>query len=520
MKISRHLQAILYILILINPAEATSGVRNFQLSDLQNPYQKENCWFELQQDIEVSCGFMTVPENHSKEQSARNISFPVVQLGPFSHEHMAIILGGGGPGGSVYIENSQSIRYWEMFRKKILGNHGLIIIDQRGAGKSLPSLACSNLEKATTISLRKNLSEAEDLSQYIRILRKCHQSLSENGNDLSAYNTAASVSDVENLRVAMDVKKWDLIGFSYGTRLGFEYIKKYPFSVRSAVMDSVLPPLEYISLADQGYIAHTKNFHETFQKIQSMCQKDRYCANLSAQRNMSQNLETILEQLMITPITFVAFSSLETREKISIVINDHRFISMLALSMYDENLIAAMPKFLRDISEKQNSPYIDHYVEPWLEFRFSVDFADALYHTISCHESFNERQSNSNPINKSSHNEFNPWYSQAAFDSISTICQNIFKKSNQNNDQKISQEPKYQMPILMLSGLLDPATPVKLADVMSKNFPNMQHYKFWTSHIVSMQMPCSMEIIRQFLHEPNKTPLDSCTSNNHPLTFL
>jgi len=55
------------------------------------------------------------------------------------------------------------------------------------------------------------------------------------------FNTQQSTSDAAFLLIALGYEQVDLLGISYGARLGSTVIAEQPEGIRSAILDSVVP---------------------------------------------------------------------------------------------------------------------------------------------------------------------------------------------------------------------------------------------------------------------------------------
>lgn len=111
----------------------------------------------------------------------------------------------------------------------------LVFVDQRGTGKSAP-LECKD---------ERNLPVAEslDLEANFRRLDTCRTELEKLPHgDLRQYTTVIAMQDLDAVRQALGVQQWNLIGGSYGTRAGLEYLRAFPKSVRRAILDGLAPP--------------------------------------------------------------------------------------------------------------------------------------------------------------------------------------------------------------------------------------------------------------------------------------
>jgi pimeloyl-ACP methyl ester carboxylesterase len=113
----------------------------------------------------------------------------------------------------------------------------LVIFDQRSTGLSEPKL-CEFLD-ADHPALDTLTPEALH-ERALRDMRRCTAELRD--VDLAAYGTLGTVRDMEHLREALRIEKWNVYGISYGTTVTLAYLSAHPDRVRAAVIDSVYPP--------------------------------------------------------------------------------------------------------------------------------------------------------------------------------------------------------------------------------------------------------------------------------------
>lgn len=79
----------------------------------------------------------------------------------------------------------------------------------------------------------------------------CRTELDKAGADLDAYTTSATVSDLEILRQAFGVNKWNLMSISYGSLVAMHAMRTWPNSIRSVILNSPYPP-NSVSWAEQA----------------------------------------------------------------------------------------------------------------------------------------------------------------------------------------------------------------------------------------------------------------------------
>lgn len=190
----------------------------------------------------VHCGYLVVPEDRSQPNSPE-IRLAVAIFKSRS-KHPApdpVIFLNGGPGGPTLatlgpLMTRASASTW-------IGDHDLILIDQRGTGYSQPSLSCEP-ESADVMQqiTPSRASLRQVLTRQEKLVQQCHDRLVGAGVDLSAYNTEENAADIADLRTALGYPEVDLYGVSYGTRLALTVMRTHPAGIRSVVLDSVYAP--------------------------------------------------------------------------------------------------------------------------------------------------------------------------------------------------------------------------------------------------------------------------------------
>nr|MBA3693478.1 alpha/beta fold hydrolase [Acidobacteriota bacterium] len=193
----------------------------------EQPQRKEgDLWFEPYktqvegQTVEAELGHLIVKENRSNPKS-NLIELAFVRLKSIVEKPgYPVVYLDGGPGSSA-INLARFPEYNRAFQKlREVGD--VIILDQRGVGRSKPLLARLSFESLPTdvfvnkeTGLRAFKERAKSAVDYFR----------SQGVDVLAYNTIESANDVEDLRKALVAEKLNLVGFSYGTHLGLACIR-------------------------------------------------------------------------------------------------------------------------------------------------------------------------------------------------------------------------------------------------------------------------------------------------------
>jgi pimeloyl-ACP methyl ester carboxylesterase len=173
------------------------------------------------------CGTLTVFENRDTG-IGRQIDLWVVVLPSLASTPGAdpLFFLAGGPGQSAARLASQ-VRV--MFRH-VQRTRDIVLVDQRGTGKSNP-LNCRS--KANSLG---ELTQGSDVA--LARLRRC---LSAYDADVRLYTTDIAMDDLDDVRTFLGYDRINLYGGSYGTRAALVYLRQHGEHVRSVVLDGVAP---------------------------------------------------------------------------------------------------------------------------------------------------------------------------------------------------------------------------------------------------------------------------------------
>jgi len=244
-----HMAAALTLL----PA-APAAAQTAAPSRIEGAWEQVACPFDTRRAVlPVRCGRLRVPENY--DVPGRSIEIAVMIISPRQNIDPAnpVIFLHGGPGGTGLVLAERMVTTPGI--RGTVVDRDWVFFDQRGTGRSTPALYCP---------------PGED---YFARLRVCRDQLIGQGIDLSQYNSARSASDIEALRKALGVNRWNLWGASYGTRLAFTVARYFPSSVRSIVHDGPYLP------EDQEVVEDLRGTEVVLNKLFSKCAADAACSS-------------------------------------------------------------------------------------------------------------------------------------------------------------------------------------------------------------------------------------------------
>ena len=487
----------LYQLVFVNDIPVTQANVNEKVVNslqLQNTNLR-NVWGDT---LSIEAGQLVVEEhrgvpntNHIELFFTRIKTKAKVPLSP-------IIFLAGGPGSSATAIGTSE--YFYLFRE-LSRFADVILMDQRGAGQSIPNLSCRNFLK-TPKEITQNVQE-EILNDLVKKCTQCANEFRDMGIDLSGYNSYESALDIEALRVALGYSKITLYGYSYGTTLAQVYIREFAPRVDRAILAGSIAPDHNLKLPfDAQY---------QFQKMDSLIKRDK---KLSKYIPDFLNLVKSVHDDMRTDPPFVQVAVQDAldddapaiqktlvdlvatvRPTFDMILTDDHLQMMVADNIGKDSWISHFPAFYHTISKK-------NYGEAGLMLRnFSRRrMPNALFFTVNASEKYtNQRWQKAVKQDETallshfgiSYGRFPEVYE--AFD-ITPL---------EGMNTAISGSTK----LLLIHGELDGRTPPNLANDIAQRFPNNHRIKVENAGHNSLLDIKIMKAISHFIQDSLTTDI-------------
>jgi pimeloyl-ACP methyl ester carboxylesterase len=445
------------------------------------------------------CGYLIVPQNRSVPNSAPlKLHVAVFQSIAEGPEPDPVVHLAGGPGSSSldvagYLFN-QGLG-------AILERRDFILFDQRGTGYSSPRLDCPERNALTGSLLSGTLSDDESFQAIVDAFRQCRDRLVSQGVDLSAYNSAASAADLNDLRLALGYSQLNLYGVSYGTRLALTMMRDYPGAVRSAVLDSTYP------LETNLYTALAPNAERAFNVLFDDCAADPTCN--ASYPNLRAVFYNLADQLNASPVT--VFLSVGGAEY-PVLLTGDLLIDVLFVGLYNPTVTASMPKMIYQIQAGEYS-----ILRNRLSLYFDTSSALGMGTSVQCAEEIpfnaaNEAYTAAQGVQPAIA-AFFPQNVQYLF----TLCQDW---TGTVPDPRENQPVTSAIPALILAGAFDPITPPAWGQMTASHLSNSYFYEFrGNGHWVTRSSHCARSIALAFWDNPVAPPDASCLGSQGGTQF-
>lgn len=433
-------------------------------------------------DAAITCGYLLVAEYRADARNSRHIQLFVARIAAGSRRHSAPLLFlEGGPG------DAASDRIGELLGSFLHQELDIIIMDQRGSGLSRPALNCHERDQRRS-------------ADTLRWVRACFHRLSGAGIALHAYTSASSAADIQDLLRALAIPEVDVYGFSYGSRLALTFLRDYPGSVRSLLLDATAPPHVNImeGRAGAAFAALEQLFHE--------CAGTPACQR--AFNTLRADFYETVKRLNAAP------ARLEFGDGGSVVeITGDGFVYALHASLLDYQRLPFIPA---QIANAAKGDYSDMLAAAnRLDRRDS--HSEGLYFSVLCAEEL--------PFNSEerAHQDAAaiPPPVQAA---LSKLALRPFAECRAwevpRTPEFENQPVRSDVPALLLSGSYDALAPSAWAAEAQRWLDNAWHVVFpHTGHGSLFAGACAERIARAFLSAPRQAPPLACLQEQAPPDF-
>ena len=382
----------------------------------------------------------------------------------------------GGPGAAAtgYAEAG--------FMEGLRRNRDVVLVDQRGTGESNP-LNCAPF------------GSREDMRGYfgeqfpVEKIRACRAEL-EKVADLKLYTTSIAMDDLDEVRAALGYDRINVYGGSYGSTTSLVYLRQHGDHVRSVAIFGVAPPAAKIPLS------FSRGVQDAVNRLFADCAAEPACK--TAYPNVEADFKRVLARFDNGPVE-VDVPNVYTRSTQKVTVTRDAFVDGIRQILYIPNAAAALPALFHlgangDLGGLVGTAFqVVSQIDPRISrgMQLSVICAeDAPFIT-------------EDDIKTTSANSF---YGDARVRPTLKAC----AEWPQAKVAASFLDPvKSDVPVLLVSGQLDPVTPPWLAQIVAKTLsrgrlvivPNATHNSY----------ECIENVVADFIDKGTTEGLDvSC----------
>jgi pimeloyl-ACP methyl ester carboxylesterase len=463
------------------------------------------CPFDIPLGTRVRCGVVSVPLDRNKNFTDL-IDLPVVLFQSSRPDADVIIYLQGGPGQESI---DWSLALFDDYVTPILKDFDMVFFDPRGTGRSEPVIDCPELNTIFIDAYFQNRSDDEAFKDFTNAWSTCHDRYKADGIDPAAFNTNQSAADVRDIALALGYEKVNLLGISYGTRLGLTVMRDYPEIVRAAVLDSVVP------MEAKMFNRRSTDVQYALNKVFTDCAASLRCNK--SYPDLANVFNDLIERFDKSPVLIKAYDP-ASGFVYDVQINGVDMLAAFVWGLHTSELVPVVPKAVYDIKNGDNT---------FLSFALGVpggtfdSMGMGTYFATVCPEQVYASTVAEMDADLVASELIKKFSLAALFGSSERVFQ-ICQAWGANSHEVRDSMPVYaDTPTLVISGEYDPTTPVTTGQMVSDDLPNDYFYIIpGMGHGATVNNDCSLSIVMGFLKDPSRKPDSSCLDQLQSFEFF
>ncbi len=432
------------------------------------------------QQITAKCATLDVPEDRTLPQGRRIplniVVIPAVKRKPAPDP---LFLLAGGPGQSAVEAYPALLQALYSIHE----NRDLVLVDQRGTGKSNP-LRC--LDPAD-----ESLSEAQVTERMI----SCPARLDA---DVRFYTTEIAMQDLDDVRAALGYQSLNLYGASYGTRAAQTYLRMFPARVRTITLDAVVDPkfVMFVDAAGDGQKALEYFF--------TRCAADAACGKTFP--SLRAEFDELLQRLDKAPVE-ITIPHPVTNQPLTVTLTRRMLTSLVFSTLYSPDMVATLPLSMHAAATQADyAPLISQ------AYMLDAGLYEGMFYAVTCSED----------APQISPAEAERLSADSVFGNRTIEFANICKSWPKGAvSQQFRAGLVSDVPALILSGQADPITPTWHADTLKGSFSNALFLEYKGMGHGNLGNRCTVKMFKTFLDTASVEGLDTgCVTDVQPPPFF
>ena len=478
----KHLAIIAATLLAAMPLEAQQTSEGLTLED---------CRIRVARGypgIKARCGKLERREEPGNPDSPiLSLFFAVVPALSLEPEPDPFVPIAGGPGQA----SSEFYAAYQGAFEKVRRNRDIVLLDQRGTGQS----AVMNCEADEDIIEGRFSRE-----QTLAVTQECLEQLP---HDPRFFTTSVAVGDLEALREALGYAQFNLYGISYGSRVAQHFVRRYPESTRTVILDGVIPP--QLALGPAIAIEAQNALDAIFDR----CAESKVCAERFP--DIREDFSMLRAELVDEPVTIVLPDPLTGKPE-EMSFGPQELAAALRLLSYHPNSVAVMPMLINEAIRGNYAPIASQFM--MIAASVSEAMSIGMHNAVVCTEDapyFAGEQISRDALDAT-------YIGPLQLDALETIC-SVWPRGALDKDFKTPLAS--DLPVLLLSGEADPVTPPRYAELAAIDLDNARLLTGRKQGHGQAPRGCMPDLIAKFVETANGHDLDAeCFDRVHAMPFF
>ena len=344
----------------------------------------------------------------------------------------------GGPGQATSEFYAAYANAFESIRQE----RDIVLVDQRGTGRST-RLDCEMDEEVVEgqVSIEESAEGA----------RRCLESLPA---DPRFFTTSVAVEDLEAVRAALAYPQFNVYGISYGTRVAQHYLRRFPDSTRTVILDGVVPP--QVALGP----AIALEAQRALDAIFARCERNPGCNERFPEVGLT--FARLTEALIEQPVSVELADPLTGQAQV-LSFGHNELAGALRLLSYHPNTVALIPLLVHEAAAGNLEPLASQYL--MVSESLSEALSIGMHNAVVCTEDapfFDGERVEREALEAT-------YIGPVQLDALEAMCA-VWPAGVM--DGGLRTPVATDKPVLLLSGDADPITPPRFAELAAVEMRN------------------------------------------------
>jgi pimeloyl-ACP methyl ester carboxylesterase len=364
----------------------------------------------------------------------------------------------------------------------------IVLVDQRGTGRSNP-LDCQAAEE-------EEVSLETDPDALQALVTRC---LDELDADPHFYTTSIAMEDLNDVRQALGYEQINLYGVSYGTRAALVFMRQHPDSVRASILDGLAPPEWVLGPSTPA------DAQRAVDLILDRCQADLNCNQVFP--DIKNSFADVLANVRDEPVELTLQHPI-SGERIDFTLTYDFLANTIHGMTYAPETAALLPLMIHSAANRGDYSHLSAF---GLTYVHSVSGAmsPGMRFSVVCAEDV--------PL-YGEENLGQGYLGELIVETFTEVC----KTWPQGTIPPGFHEPvRSDIPVLLISGEVDPVTPPANAEMTAHHLPNSLHLVVPGQGHANIFRGCIPSVAADFIENGSIQNLDTnCVHDMQPLPFF
>ncbi len=433
----------------------------------------------------LTCGTVAVPRAYDSPASG-TFRLAVVLIKTASPHKLddPVVYITGGPGSPLTIKAALLASHEAGV---VAPDRDLILVDQRGAGRSEPAL-CPGLAASQLAIFAAGADQRTLVGQWRDSFAACRREMDQRGLRPEWFGTQITAKDIDSVRQALGVERWNVYALSYGTAVATTMMALHPQSLRAVVLDSVFPP-EPMPLTQQ------QTFDRALDRLFAACKRQAACD--AAHPDLRAIYAEAMRGLDAAPLAVTLAPDLQPRV---MTLRSEVFRLIVDRALYSRAGMASLPALIAAARDRNAASMADALSRAARAYAAS---SAGIVAAVECRDRpgwHDAKPSDGTPVS---------FY-------VPGMCEGW---GPVGPPPLLASDP--DVPVLLLSGAIDPITPPEFAAMASAALgPRARLVEFAeVGHGAQQATPCGESIVSSFIRDPAKLVDARCAPSIAPVTY-